>query len=304
MSASTGSSSGPSRVTTHTFRAKKGAPEPIVVVTAYDHPTARLVEAAGVDAILVGDSLGMTVLGRENTLSVGMEDMVRATSAVSRAVSRVLVIADMPFGSWQTSVEDGVRNAVRLVAEGGAHAVKIEGADAHTLEVIERVVDAGIPVMGHVGLTPQSVNAMGGYRTQGLDAESAMLVIEDALRVEESRAFSVVLECIPNEVADYITADLEIPTIGIGAGGGCDGQVQVLHDIIRLSERVPRHARRYVDVAAQIERAVAELSDDIRARRFPAAEMGTPAPKGLVREALDLRRAIFAAIDEIEGLER
>ncbi len=291
-------------MTATALKAMKGASEPIVVVTAYDHPTARLADAAGVDAILVGDSLGMTVLGHESTLRVTMDDMVRATSAVSGAVSHALVIADMPFGSWQTSVEDGVRNAVRLVAEGGAQAVKIEGADAHTLEVITRVVDAGIPVMGHVGLTPQSVNAIGGYRTQGVDAESAMMVIEDAARVEEALAFSVVLECIPTEVADYITSDLEVPTIGIGAGGGCDGQVQVLHDVIGLTERMPRHAKRYADVAGEIERALAALADDIRARRFPTAEMSTPASKGLVREALDLRRALFAALEEIEDLER
>jgi 3-methyl-2-oxobutanoate hydroxymethyltransferase len=247
----------------------KEAGRPIVMLTAYDFHGARLVEAAGVDAVLVGDSLGMTVLGYPSTLPVTMDDMVRATAAVSRACTRALVIADMPFMSYAADYAEGMRNAGRLVAEGGAHAVKVENGSAATLDLVAGLTDAGIPVMGHVGLTPQSVNTLGGYRAQGKDAASATLAVADALALEEAGAFAVVLECIPAELAERISALLTVPTIGIGAGGGCDGQVQVFHDLLGLGDFVPKHAKRYADLGAAITQAVASYADEVRDGAFP-----------------------------------
>lgn len=263
------------RVTTTALRAMKESGTPIVVLTAYDFNSARLVEAAGVDAVLVGDSLGMTMLGLDSTLPVTMDDMVRHTAAVSRACSRALVIADMPFGSYQVSIEEAVRNGVRLLAEGGAHAVKVEGADNHTLDVVVRLVDAGIPVMGHVGLTPQSVNTLGGYRTQGKDAATAAMLLDDCVSLELAGAFSVVLECIPAELAARATELVEIPTIGIGAGPDCDGEVQVFHDLLGLGQRKPRHAKRYAEIGAAIQDAVEAYASEVRSKAFPTAENTT-----------------------------
>ena len=263
------------RVTAPSLRAMKEAGLRIVMLTAYDYHGARLVEAAGVDAVLVGDSLGMTVLGHGSTLPVTMDDMVRATSAVSRACSRALVIADMPFMSYAADYAEGMRNAGRLISEGGAAAVKVENGSAATLDLVSGLTDAGIPVMGHVGLTPQSVNTLGGYRTQGKDASSATLAIADALALEEAGAFSVVLECIPVELAQRISALLTIPTIGIGAGAGCDGQVQVFHDILGLGDFLPRHAKRFADLGAAIQSAVADYADEVRSGAFPAESQST-----------------------------
>lgn len=257
------------RVTTASFRAMKAAGEPIVMVTAYDAPGARLAEAAGVDAVLVGDSLGMTVLGHSSTLPVTMDDMVRATAAVARATRRVLVVADMPFMSYQVSEEEALRNAGRLLAEAGAHAVKIEGG-AGVAPLVERLVDAGVPVMGHVGLTPQSVNVFGGYRVQARDVESAVTLVEDCLALEAAGAFAVVLELVPAEIAAMVTEELEVPTIGIGAGAACDGQVQVFHDLLGLGEFVPKHAKRYADLGAAITEALAAYAADVRSGAFPA----------------------------------
>lgn len=257
------------RVTTTTaLAAMKAAGEPIVMITAYDAPAARLVEAAGVDAVLIGDSLGMTVLGYESTLPVTMDDMVRATAAVSRATSRVLVVADMPFMSYQASVEDGLRNAGRLLAEGGAHAVKLEGGVA-VAELVALMTDAGIPVMGHVGLTPQSVNVFGGYKLQGRDTESAVRLVEDCLALEAAGAFAVVLELVPAELAALVSEELTIPTIGIGAGTGCDGQVQVYHDLLGLGTFTPKHAKRYAEVGEVIAKAVSAYAEDVRGGAFP-----------------------------------
>ena len=256
------------RVTTTALAAMKAAGEPIVMITAYDAPGARLVEAAGVDAVLIGDSLGMTVLGYESTLPVTMDDMLRATSAVSRATSRVLVVADMPFMSYQVSAEEALRNAGRLLAEGGAHAVKLEGGVA-VAELVALMTDAGIPVMGHVGLTPQSVNVFGGYKLQGRDTESAIRLVEDCLALEAAGAFAVVLELVPAELAALVSEELTIPTIGIGAGAGCDGQVQVFHDLLGLGTFTPKHAKRYADVGAAITGAVAAYAADVRAGDFP-----------------------------------
>jgi 3-methyl-2-oxobutanoate hydroxymethyltransferase len=278
------------RMTAPGLRAMKEAGRPIVMLTAYDFHGARLVEAAGVDAILVGDSLGMTVLGHGSTLPVTMDDMVRATAAVSRACSRALVIADMPFMSYAADHAEGMRNAGRLIAQGGAQAVKLENASAATLDLVAGLVDAGIPAMGHVGLTPQSINTLGGYGTQGKDVASATLAIADALALEEAGAFAVVLECVPSELAERITELLSIPTIGIGAGLGCDGQVQVFHDLLGLGEFLPKHAKRYADVGSAITGAVAAYAGEVRDGVFPGAPQST-------HLAPDVLAAVDAAIE-------
>jgi len=285
------------RVTAPAFRAMKESGVRIVVITAYDFNSARLVEAAGVDAVLVGDSLGMTMLGFDSTLPVTMDDIVRHTAAVSRACSRALVIADMPFGSYQVSVEEAVRNAVRLLAEGGAHAVKVEGADDHTLEVVVRLVDAGIPVMGHVGLTPQSVNTLGGYRTQGKDAATAAMLLDDCIALEMAGAFSVVLECVPAELAARATELVSIATIGIGAGPDCDGEVQVFHDLLGIGERLPRHAKRYAEIGEAIRSAVESYTGDVRSKAFPTEANATSIDPEVLAEAEIIAGAGFE-IDE------
>lgn len=260
------------RVTVNTVRSLKQAGRPIVAVTAYDYPGARLVESAGVDIVLVGDSLGMTVLGFDSTLPVTMDDMVRHTAAVSRACERALVVADMPFMSFQASVEDALRNAGRLLAEGGAQAVKLEGASPHVLAVVEALVAAGIPVMAHAGLTPQSVNAFGGYSTRARGAAEAAKLLDDCVALERAGAFSVVLECIPTELAERASALVSIPTIGIGAGPGCDGQIQVLHDLLGLGTFTPRHARRFAEIGDAVAAAVSAYADEVRGRSFPAED--------------------------------
>ena len=286
------------RVSTRSLRSLKEAGRPIVMLTAYDFHSARLVEAAGVDAVLVGDSLGMTMLGHTSTLSVTMDDMVRATSAVSRACARVLVVADMPFMSYQAEYAEGVRSAGRLLAEGGAHAVKLEGATADTLALIGGLTDAGIPVMGHVGLTPQSINALGGYSTQGKAPVAAAQVIADAVMLEEAGAFAIVLECIPAELAQRVSAVVSIPTIGIGAGAGCDGQVQVFHDILGLGDFLPRHAARYADLSAEIIGAVGSYADDVRSGSFPGDDQSTHLEPEVLAEAELLYAARFGDLDE------
>jgi len=264
-------SRGTAAVTVSTFATMKEAGTPIVMVTAYDAPGARLADEAGVDSILVGDSLGMTVLGFGSTLPVTMDDMVRHTAAVVRATSRALVVADMPFGSYQASPDDAVTNAARLLAEGGAAAVKVEGGVA-VAHLVDRLVSAGIPVMGHIGLTPQSVHAFGGYKVQGRDTDAALALVGDALALEEAGAFAVVLELVPAELAALITEELDIPTIGIGGGGFCDGQVQVFHDLLGLGTFTPRHARQYVDAGAVIRDALGAYAADVRSGAFPAEE--------------------------------
>ena len=265
---STLSNARPSRVTTTRLAELKAAGERIVMITAYDAPGARLADAAGVDSILVGDSLGMTVLGYDSTLPVTMDDMVRATAAVSRGTSRALVVADLPFLSYQVSVEDAVRNAGRLLAEGGAQAVKLEGG-SEVADLVGILVDAGIPVVGHVGLTPQSVNVFGGYKTQGRSTEAALDLVEDCRALEAAGACAVVLELVPAELAELVSEEIAIPTIGIGAGAGCDGQVQVFHDILGLGTFTPKHAKRYAEVGSAITKAVAAYAADVRSAAFP-----------------------------------
>jgi 3-methyl-2-oxobutanoate hydroxymethyltransferase len=242
----------------------------ITCLTAYDYPTSRLLDEAGIDILLVGDSLGMTVLGYDSTLPVTMDDMVHHTRAVRRATKHALIVADMPYGSFHVSLDESVRNAVRLVKEGGAEAVKVEGGERR-IELIARLVEAEIPVMGHVGLTPQSVNAMGGFHVQGKTGDAARQVERDARAVEAAGAFAVVLESMPRELAARITEKLRIPTIGIGAGPDCDGQVLVIHDLLGIGEeRRPKFVRKYADLSAEISRAVGAFRDDVRSGAFPS----------------------------------
>jgi len=250
---------------------KKQAHDPITVVTAYDFPTARLAEEAGVDAILVGDSLAMVVLGQPNTLSVTMDEMLHHARAVSRGASRPLLIGDMPFMSYQADRGQAVRNAGRFLAEAGMDAVKLEGG-RRMADTVRAIVDAGIPVQGHVGLLPQSEKAMGGLRVQGRTAAGARALLDDALALEDAGCFSIVIEGVPARLGTEITARLRIPTIGIGAGVDTDGQVLVLHDILGLCERSPRFVKRYADVGQTIGDALRAYRDDVAARRFPAAE--------------------------------
>src|SRR2546426_1440344 len=242
----------------------------ITCLTAYDYPTARLLDEAGVDVILVGDSLGMVVLGQENTLQVTIDEMLHHARAVRRGTHRALMVVDMPYGSYHTDSAESLRNAVRFVKEAGAEAVKVEGGERR-LELIARLTEAEIPVMGHVGLTPQSVNALGGYRVQGKTPDAAEQLIRDARAVEASGAFAVVLEAVPRELAAQITRELRIPTIGIGAGPDCDGQILVIHDILGLTfGQTPKFARRYAKGGEIISKAVREYCDDVREGGFPS----------------------------------
>jgi len=270
-SASSSSSSLP-KVTVPSLLEKKLARRPVVAVTAYDYASARLVDEAGLDVILVGDSLAMVMQGYENTLAVTMDEMLMYTRGVRRAVRRALVVADMPFGSYQTKEEDGVANAVRFVKEAGAEAVKIEGGRERAA-LVRRIVGAEIPVMGHVGLTPQSVHRMGGYKVQGKSMEAMEELRTDALTLEEAGCFAIVLEGVPRELARVVTEELRIPTIGIGAGPDCDGQILVLHDMMSMTFSEPaKFVRRYADVAGVMRVALGEYKRDVEARTFPGDE--------------------------------
>jgi 3-methyl-2-oxobutanoate hydroxymethyltransferase len=243
--------------------------QPIVMITAYDAPSGRLADEAGADLILVGDSAAMTVLGHDSTVPATMEEMLVLTRAVTRGARRPLVIADMPFGSFQVSDAEAVENAIRFVKDAGADAVKLEGAGP-MLTRVRAIVGAGIPVMGHIGLTPQSATMLGGFKAQGRTADKAARLLADALALEEAGCFAIVLEAVPAAVADEVTRRLHIPTIGIGAGGGTDGQVLVWHDLLGLYDgRSPRFVKRYADLATTIRDAVAAYADDVRERRFP-----------------------------------
>jgi 3-methyl-2-oxobutanoate hydroxymethyltransferase len=243
--------------------------QPIAMVTAYDAPSGRLADAAEADLILVGDSAAMTVLGHDSTVPATMDEMIVLTRAVTRGARRPLVVADMPFGSFQVSDEEALHNAVRFVKEAGADAVKLEGAGP-TLSRVQAIVGAGIPVMGHIGLTPQSATMLGGFKAQGRTAEKAARLYEDALALQAAGCFSIVLEAVPAPVAARITEALTVPTIGIGAGVDCDGQVLVWHDLLGLYEgHSPRFVKQYADLAAEIKRAVGAYVEDVRARRFP-----------------------------------
>lgn len=258
------------RVRVPDLETKKQRGERIAMLTAYDYTMARLLDRAGLDVLLVGDSLGMVVLGYETTLPVTLDAMVHHTRAVSRGVEHALVVADMPFLTFQISVPEAVRNAGRLIQEGGAAAVKLEGGGA-VVEAAVRLVDVGVPVMGHLGLVPQSVHQLGGFRQQARLQEDAEQLLADAHALQEAGAFAVVLESIPAEVARAVTAELRIPTIGIGAGPYCDGQVLVSYDMLGLSQDfVPSFVQRYVSLGEQTVAAAAAYADDVRAGRFPA----------------------------------
>jgi 3-methyl-2-oxobutanoate hydroxymethyltransferase len=252
--------------------ARKGQGEKLVMVTAYDHPSARLADAAGVDLILVGDSAADNVLGYSSTVPVTVDELLVLARAVTRGTERALVIGDMPFGSFQVSDETAVANAVRFVKEAGADAVKVEGAGP-ILSRVQALVGAGIPVMGHLGLTPQSATMLGGFKAQGRTASKARRLLADARALEAAGCFAVVLEAVPAAVARRITDSLTIPSIGIGAGPGCDGQVLVWHDLLGLSDRTPaRFVKRYADVGAEIKRALEQYAGEVRAGVFPADE--------------------------------
>ncbi len=260
------------KVTVPRVVAKKAAGEKITMVTAYDYPAARLVDRAGVDIILVGDSLGMVVLGYEDTTKVTMDEMLHHSRAVARARPRALVVGDMPFGTFQASPDDAVRNAVRFVQEGGAEAVKLEGGQA-VASAAASIVAAGIPVMGHIGLTPQSVHALGGYRVQGRTSESETQLLRDAASLEAAGVFAVVLEGIPLKLGRRITEALRVPTIGIGAGPYCDGQVLVLHDLLGFFDGfAPKFAKAYADLNTVIVEAVERFRADVEAGAFPDRE--------------------------------
>ena len=260
------------KVTTLTFRQKKERGEPITMLTAYDYPTALAVDNAGIDSILVGDSLAMVVLGYENTLSVTMEDMLHHSRAVARGAKTALLIGDMPFMSYQVSVEEATRNAGRFLQQGGMDAVKLEGGRERA-EAVRSITGAGIPVMGHLGLTPQSINQLGGFRAQGKTAVAAKRLVEDALILEEAGCFSLVLESVPARLAELVSKKISIPTIGIGAGAGCDGQVLVTHDLLGLFDRfTPKFVKKYANFHQEMQKAFTDYVDDVETKRFPAQE--------------------------------
>jgi 3-methyl-2-oxobutanoate hydroxymethyltransferase len=267
------------KVTVASLQQKKLQREPIACLTAYDYATARLVDEAGLDLILVGDSLAMTVLGYENTLPVTVDEMVHHTRAVRRAVRYAMVVADMPYGSYHDAAEEGVRNAVRFVKEGGAEAVKIEGGEKR-VGLIQRIIDAEIPVIGHVGLTPQSVNLMSGYKVQAKDLSAIEQLMRDALALQRAGVFAVLLEGIPREVAAMITAELRVPTIGIGAGPECDGQILVLHDVLGLNLGTPaKFVRKYADARALMSAAFMAYKADVESHQFPSDSESYHLPK-------------------------
>ena len=258
--------------TVATFKKMKNEGTKISMLTAYDYSTAKLVDEAGINSILVGDSLGMVMLGYEDTLSVTMEDMIHHTAAVARGAKNALVVGDMPFMSYEVSVEQAVINAGRLMKEGRANAVKLEGG-VRVAEQIKAITKAGIPVCAHIGLTPQSVNAFGGFKVQGKTAEAAQQMVEDALAVQEAGAFAVVLECVPAKLAAIISEKLDIPTIGIGAGAGCDGQVLVYQDMLGMfSDYTPKFVKRFAEVGSVMIEAFANYIKEVQAETYPAEE--------------------------------
>jgi 3-methyl-2-oxobutanoate hydroxymethyltransferase len=260
------------KVTTRTYLQKKQRGEVITMLTAYDYPLALAADQAGIDSLLVGDSLGMVVLGYENTLQVTMADMLHHCRAVARGARAALLVGDMPFMSYQVSVEQAVRNAGRFLQEAGMDAIKLEGGRERA-DAVRAIVSAGIPVMGHLGLTPQSVQQLGGFRTQGRTAAAAHRLVEDALLLQEAGCFSLVLEAIPGQLATYVSQRLEIPTIGIGAGPGCDGQVLVTHDLLGFFDRfTPKFVKKYAHLHDEIANALTSYRDEVEGKAFPAPE--------------------------------
>ncbi len=280
------------KVTVPALRARKGG-EPIVALTAYDYPSARLVDRAGVELLLVGDSVANVVLGYDSTIPVTLDEMILVSRAVRRATQTALVVGDLPFGTYHESAEQAVRSSIRFVKEGGVEAVKLEGGRSRA-ETVRRIVDAEIPVLGHIGLTPQSVHRLGGYRVQGKTVEAARSLAEDAEALEDAGAFAIVLEAIPAEIARFITRRVSVPTIGIGAGPHCDGQILVFTDLVGLSfGHTPKFVRRYVDAGKLIASGIERYAEDVRSRAFPTEEESYEVSERISDELL--------GIDEHEG---
>ena len=283
------------KMTVASLREKKLLHEPITCLTAYDYPSARLVDEAAIDIVLVGDSLAMTILGYENTLSVTIDEMLHHTRAVRRGVKHALLVADMPYGSYHVSPDDAIRNAARFIKEAGAEAVKIEGGEKRA-ELIRRIIDAEIPVTGHIGLTPQSVNVMGGYKVQGKSLAAVEQLMRDAVALDRAGVACIYLEGIPREVAAMITAEVAAPTIGIGAGPDCDGQVLVYHDLLNLTFTPPaKFVRRYGDAAELISQAAQAFRADVLSRRYPSDDESYHLPKetrAALETVLERKRAM------------
>ena len=274
----------PEKVSAPSLKASKQRGERLVCLTAYDYPTARIVDEAGIDIILVGDSLGNVVLGYGNTVPVTLDEILIHLKAVRRAVQRALLVADMPYGSFHTGADDAVRNALRLVKEGGAEAIKLEGGHKR-VQLVKRLVDEEIAVMGHIGLTPQSINKLGAYRVQGKTAVTARQLIDDAKALEDAGAFAIVLEVVPREIAQMITESLSIPTIGIGAGAHCDIQVLVLHDMLGLSfGKLARFVRPYANLHEVMTEAVSHYADDVRSGVYPSDDESYALPAEAAEE--------------------
>ncbi len=272
------------RISITDLKAKKKRGERIVMMTCYDYPSARLLDNAGFDILFIGDTLGMVVLGYDTTIPVTMDEMLHHTKAVVRGSSRAHVLADMPFMSYQASPEEALRNAGRLLKEGGAQSVKLEGG-VRVADTVRFIVEAGIPVMSHIGLTPQSINQLGGYKVQGKTPAAAVRLVNDAAALEQAGAYAVVLECVPAQLARTISERVTIPTIGIGAGPHCDGQVQVFHDLLGLFDSfVPRHAKRYANLGAEITRAVRAYASEVREGTFPTEKESFMLDKGVFSE--------------------
>ena len=272
------------RITINQIKEMKEKGEKITMLTAYDYPTARIVDEAGVPLILVGDSLGMVVLGYESTIPVTMDEMIHHTKAVVRGTEQAMVIGDMPFMTYHLNVEQALTNAARFIQEAGAQAVKLEGG-VTVADKVKRVVQCGIPVMGHIGLTPQSIHQLGGHKRQGRTPEAAIRMIEDAKALEEAGVFSIVLETIPAQLAALITEKVSVPTIGIGAGIGCDGQVQVINDILgSFADFVPKHAKQYARLTDIIRNAVTQYHDEVKAGTFPTDKQSFSMDKSVLAE--------------------
>jgi len=283
------------KITVASLREKKLRHEPITCLTAYDYPSARLVDEAAIDIVLVGDSLAMTILGYENTLSVTIDEMLHHTKAARRGVKHALLVADMPYGSYHVSPDDAIRNAARFIKEAGAEAVKIEGGEKRA-ELIRRIIDAEIPVTGHIGLTPQSVNVMGGYKVQGKSLAAVEQLMRDAVALDRAGVACIYLEGIPREVAAMITAEVAAPTIGIGAGPDCDGQVLVYHDLLNLTFTPPaKFVRRYGDAAELISHAAQAFRADVLSRQYPSDDESYHLPKetqAALETVLERKRAM------------
>jgi len=278
------------KVTTTTLREMKTRGERITALSAYDYPTARMIDEVGMDVILVGDSLGNVILGYKDTLAVTMDEMIHHTKAVARAAKRALVVGDMPFMSYQASVADAIRNAGRFLKEGHAEAVKIEGGRG-MVKKVEAIVQSGVPVMGHLGFTPQWIHQFGGYKVTGKTEAAARMILEDVKKLEGAGVFSIVLECVPWQLAKLITKKSEVPTIGIGSGPYCDGQVLVLHDLLGLAgPHVPKFVKRYAQLEGAINRAISDFKEEVKAGKFPSLEHSYEMPSDELKKLKSRKR--------------